>query len=348
MPAADALTVRTRIAEQLEGQTFPQIVDGYVTAQGGDYGVKITGAAHGTFKDEARMQMYGANALRRVVSTLAETFYISPEMHQLVQMAAEDFPEDEAILKEDQPSEAGVLYLPEALRFREVRGRWITVRVLVWCNNRVWTLTDREDPADEVSQELRAEFGELAYRLPRYDLSGYSGFAYGKPFPGQVVVPEGVRIPGHDKRGLVQIEVNQDMIASYTDKDGVRQEIELQTQPSSELRYLLAAWRLMQQTLASVDVEDKHPKPAMRYAQRARIPTRVVVIALRRTESHPTGTGPKMSYRTITRGHWRRVWCGPLSEPDKRYKRAVYIHPYLRGPADGPLIIRDRVNALLR
>jgi hypothetical protein len=70
------------------------------------------------------------------------------------------------------------------------------------------------------------------------------------------------------------------------------------------------------------------------------------VIQLRRREGHgETGTGRALTVRFPVRGHWRRIWCGPA---ENRYQRAVYVHPYLKGPDGAPLIRRERINALVR
>jgi hypothetical protein len=45
------------------------------------------------------------------------------------------------------------------------------------------------------------------------------------------------------------------------------------------------------------------------------------------------------------RGYWRRQWYGSGAE---RWQDWIYVHPYIKGPDSAPLLVRERVNALLR
>lgn len=63
-------------------------------------------------------------------------------------------------------------------------------------------------------------------------------------------------------------------------------------------------------------------------------------------DSTEAGQDPAASARThrwVVRGHWRQQWYPSLND-----HRAIWIHGYVKGPEDKPLVIGERVNALLR
>jgi len=349
MPATDALHVRTQVAEQLQGQTFRSIIDAFVgddSARMGRKGIHNTahmpGAVSATQAPAFRSEAF-ANAM-----AIAETFYLSPEMHAICQDAsqAEDFPEDETILREDPPSEAGFLFLPARFRMMELRGRLMIAHAVLWINNKVWWLCDRRDPDDEMNIELNAAPGGGQAGLPRYDLMAVSGFQWGEPMPKMItfekgVLPTDAKVEFKDvpfEGGTRRILFTDALVHPGLSKP--------QATVSPELRFLLTVWRMMQQTIT--DVVDEYPdnKAVRRYADRAGIKDqRIRVIQLRRRESHQTGQGSPLTVRFVVRGHWRRIWCGPA---ENRYQRAIWIHPHLKGPEGAPLIHREKINALVR
>lgn len=355
MPATDALHVRTLVAEQLQGQRFRSIIDAFVSDDAqrrmhgyqrhtggmpGDGGKPIQEAFAG------HVSAYRAEAFANAMS-IAETYYLSPEMHDICQDAsqAEDFPEDETILREDPPSEAGFMYLPARFRIVELRGRLMVAHAVLWINNRVWWLCDRRDPEDEMNAELNAAFGQEG--MPRYDIMAVAGFTWGEPMPKVLTFEKGV-LPTSAKVEFREVpnKVGGSSRMMFTDALVHPGMSEPTSQVSPDLRFLLTVWRMMQQTIT--DVRDEWPdnKAVRRYADRAGIKNQQIhVIQLRRRESHPTGSGAPLSVRFVVRGHWRRIWCGPA---EARYQRAIWIHPHLKGPEGAPLIHREKINALVR
>lgn len=333
MPASDALTVRTQVTEQLDGQSFRQMIDTYVRIEHEENPTRwAMNSRH--FGSESF-----ANAIRA-----AETFYLSPDMQALATMASEDFPLDEAVLRNDLPSDVGFMYLPQRFRMLEMRGRVMVIHAVLWSKENMWLLTDRTDPDDEISQRMREQ--NLGYEslrhLGRWDITAMIRFNFGQPIPQDFTFDLNVLPP---EAKVKFIEGPDGQIAMHTDHV-----LDITKPPTSKpdpfMRLMLAVWRLMQQTLADVSEIFDHPKPTKRYAERAHVPMGVTVISLRRTEYKSSGTGHPINYRTPVRGHWRKVWCGPLN--GERYQRAVYIHPFWRGPEGAPIIIRQRVNALVR
>lgn len=81
-------------------------------------------------------------------------------------------------------------------------------------------------------------------------------------------------------------------------------------------------------------------------------PNTIVVATLRRPRTQPhedlvDSEGREYSHRWIVRGHNRKQMIGKRSNEEKVYKN-VWIAPYVKGPWDRPLIIKDKVNVWKR
>jgi hypothetical protein len=106
-----------------------------------------------------------------------------------------------------------------------------------------------------------------------------------------------------------------------------------------------AAWRLMQQPLATDDTEQAD-RAARRRLARAGLPdTGVRVVRIRRpprAAARPDTAegGREYDVQWWVSGHWHRYWCGPgRARPEDRW-----IAPYLAGPDDKPVRGTERVQ----
>lgn len=110
----------------------------------------------------------------------------------------------------------------------------------------------------------------------------------------------------------------------------------------------VALWRLMQQRLTSV-TEEEAPRQIRRQLERRNRPTRRVTVVTLRHAPTPPGEerDVQWSHRWLVRGHWRKQ---PYKDPDtgETFHRYIYIHGYVKGPEGAPLLIRDKVYALVR
>lgn len=116
-------------------------------------------------------------------------------------------------------------------------------------------------------------------------------------------------------------------------------------------RHLYSAVVLMGNRVARQERQHLSRAQARR-AQRAGFPMQdVVCITLRRelvgTESElaETSTEGKVnwSHRWMVSGHWANQWY-----PSLGVHRRIYIAPYIKGPEDKPLVIKDRVYSWTR
>jgi hypothetical protein len=301
-----------------------------------------------------------AARMRRYLE-VGETFYVAPHMLDLARGAGESMP-DEAIVIEDLPTMAGFMWLPKPLGYMDIRGRFLTTNALVWAAVggivEVYMLTDKDDKTDMMNVLLREDLGDAFARLPKFSMSHLAAFQFGQPLPRGVTMatlvdrpdlvsyfrdsegnlsmfsPEAVDLHGIAKGATTNDKGESTVPVHSTGRD-----------PTSAT--LLALWRLMQQPIVDLSVLDT-PRPLRRQLRRAGLPDqRVTVIELRRREGvpHPEGEGVDWQHRWIVRGHWRKQPCKVEGEWSHR---VIWIDPYVKGPEDKPLIMRDRVNALLR
>jgi hypothetical protein len=112
-----------------------------------------------------------------------------------------------------------------------------------------------------------------------------------------------------------------------------------------------AAWSIMQQSvltrrsIAQLD-DTKVDRPTRRRMARLHLPSALIIVRLRRLE-HPESDLPPekvdWSHRWLATGHWRNQWL-----PSINAHRLQWINPYVKGPNDRPLVLKNRVTAWVR
>lgn len=122
---------------------------------------------------------------------------------------------------------------------------------------------------------------------------------------------------------------------------------EMANDPGSLAATILATWTLMQQSL-TVTGPAVVQRAERRRNQRAELPSDVVVVRLRRKStdgeiSADTAAAVDWSHRWLVGGHWRNQWL-----PSRQAHRLQWIAPYVKGPANLPLVIKDKVTAWIR
>jgi hypothetical protein len=102
------------------------------------------------------------------------------------------------------------------------------------------------------------------------------------------------------------------------------------------------------------------PRPTLRsMTRKLGKPLSANVIRLRRTKHHGAdgtgeGVGPRLEYRLLVRGHWRNQYyrsLGPATvagEYNPHSHRRIWIDPHMKGPDGAPLMLKHKVNALVR
>lgn len=112
------------------------------------------------------------------------------------------------------------------------------------------------------------------------------------------------------------------------------------------MKWLMAFGIISRQRLAEIESPtiDRHTRRAL---ERSGEPVpKIRVVSLRRRESsgHPPGTAGHRDWqqRWVVGGHWHRYRYGP----GRQQIKTVWVFPFVKGPADKPLIIDDHVHRL--
>ncbi|MFI7510665.1 hypothetical protein ACIBSS_27990 [Micromonospora aurantiaca] len=112
-------------------------------------------------------------------------------------------------------------------------------------------------------------------------------------------------------------------------------------------RLVFAAFQLAAQANLAESEQLTTARPERRRTERAGLPPRDVRVArLRRTlsadrDSEADRGDREWRHRWVVRGHWRKHWYPSLND-----HRPLWIAPYLKGPADAPLIGGDKVTII--
>jgi hypothetical protein len=144
-------------------------------------------------------------------------------------------------------------------------------------------------------------------------------------------------------RSSVHVEYGKDTIALREDErfDPIQQASMME-----DRRVIAAFWSLVNDRI-TVERQEPMTRAVRRRMQRANLPQKPVrVITLRETRRTESGEGRAVdwSHRWIVGGHWKQQPYGPR----QAYRRAQWIAPFVKGPADKPLVIRETVRALKR
>jgi len=121
---------------------------------------------------------------------------------------------------------------------------------------------------------------------------------------------------------------------------------ELSVSSMAEDRRLLAALWIMSAQAGLMESTEARPDNAARKrlvrAQRPTDPVRVVNLAPRhRGSAEGYGGGRTYTHQWIVEGFWRQQAYGP----GHSLHRPTYIAPYVKGPIDAPLLVREKVKS---
>lgn len=282
--------------------------------------------------DDDGLNHEGAGAiLHRVLLTRAETYAVSTEIIDVLEVAAQTMP-PYALHETDPPSKSGFIYLERPIIVKDIHGKSLAVRAIGWdpimFSDKVdrlgwsasyddyeanhpddeWALililwTDPADPRDHMHEQYLSEREQWITRPPGNLWSIVGG-----------VWPVGM-FPQRDN-----------IIYQFT---------------MSFFRFCQEEW---------VDSRAVSPgRPAVRRAERRGVPQpRVRVVRLRRRgdhHAHDHGSDRKLyvNHRGLVRGHWRNQWY-----PSIQAHRPKWIAEYLKGPDDAPLVVDDKVFHVIR
>lgn len=318
----EVLDHQADFAERMKHPTFRSELGRLILNQLETRGVKVEDTLYDILATHAR---------------ISYSYHVEEHMTDVVFRRAESFSDERAIGSFVPPTEIGFVVLDKPIRHRELRGEYQLGHAIMWSPIHtnmgpswfisIWNDTVREP--DEVYLRLEkagiAEHGlakhELARRIMgRWDVTVVH------------VLPRGT----DNHIGPMVIEPNDDQLAQ-----AARQGFTA-TSGHNTMRLVAALWELMGE---SVQTASEIPRAWRRRAEKARIPPRVTVIALRRND-HGEPVEPshiEWQHRWRVRGHLRKITDRQTGEV-----RYTYVHPHVKGPVDKPIIETRKVYDLKR
>lgn len=331
------------------------------------YGGSGLSEPYPTDLDDATRRLLDLRASDLETATL---YVISPSMCDVAIAAAQTLTVDDLALldHDDLPSPTGMLLLPHPILVRAVTGDLGDDRAYVWHSPaqlssateigqpvirpgvRVTTYLDCHGPVRPDSfRDMAAMAAAAGTPLPMLTPDGTRTTPY-RP----TVTPEmraahaefGDHARAHGARWR---KLNTDL--GFHENDQVDASFEYR--PGDEIddrddlftmRFLYAFWRLCSQGIAHLDdVPAGHN--ARLLAQRAGVSPDVRVTTIRPTTRSPDqpATARDWRHRWVVRMHKVRQWY-----PSEQRHKVIYRGPYVKGPADKPLLGGEVVRAMTR
>lgn len=322
-----------------------------------------TGARFARGWDKATMDKRGAGVVteehleRTQVAILgqAETYWVSKEMTAVTQKAAESMP-PQMLRADDLPAEHGFIWFDRPLYVRDIHGQRCGLRALVWATRIIhvvrhdWTsgdpleevlaastegpghgisltwYSDIEDQDDEVNAQMIAEGVDWErYRRESHRLSVFhlDAWPFGTTFRQDIRPWDDVLATDEDESVVVDTR-----------------------------RFFAAFLTLQSQRLAHVERQQAARASRRRLERSGTLDAskEIRVVTLRRyreasdeERAEIDHQGIEWSHRWMVSGHWRNQWVPSMND-----HRLTWIDPYVKGPEDRPLLLRDTVFKLTR
>lgn len=284
-----------------------------------------------------------ANHLR-----VGEVYRVSPDMSAMVEFAASQLDDSDAIDLSLPPTQAGLVRFDKPLVVSDIRGKKMYVHWMLWgpiaddkghSHMGVWAFNDPQSLPDEIHVEMLALAQQESPRHARWynDMVGrFATISFDFLKEGRSVGP-------------MEAMPSQRQIAEVL-KEGFEP-----LPGTNPVRYVHALWLLLNQTVTKVEDEPVNAS-ARKRAGKARLPEKVTVIRLRREEiaqrREPGESMVEWQHRWIVRGHWRwqRVgehYAGAV-ETEKGYRARIWINPFVKGPESAPIRQSEKVYSLDR
>jgi hypothetical protein len=319
---------------------------------------------------EKAIEVYVEDAIRAGMS--AECFFIKDEMTDLILFASEKLDETDLFDPTLAPTDKGFAYFEKPVPLIDVRGRKLLINIITWekifneeTGNFQITMSCWNDTArtpDEVAIEIISSknkaLQELLKKIGRFHWINSemikSGIIVGsKEIKLTEKALQEIKETTFDKSYGVKQKDNSFDYNRLSDKAWEEYKEKIITNPTNIVRILHAYWLLMSQTIVEQSKE-KGDRAQRRRLERENCPTEVVVIQFRKRKYYnergeETEESKKIdwSHRWLVGGHWRwQPYKDPVSKGE--IKKRIWINPYVKGPEDKPLVMKDKVYVLAR
>jgi hypothetical protein len=266
--------------------------------------------------------MTSSATLEALTLDKAALYYVTEEMCDLLQHAAPTMPE-QTLMLDDPPFKWGFIYFEKGLMGWDAkRGIPLRVDAIAWH-------TSTSGP-----KHLR----------PNTPICSITSYTFDdKPIPPELVeqFPDLGGKPMNEWAPLGRSDWPAGDTTDQPEWDTMTEDE--QKSFSEDRRWLMAFWTLIGQVKSVETTAAPVPRPVRRREERAKqkIPD-IRIIRLRRVRSDHRTTGEthrEYSHRWWVSGHWKNVWL-----PSRKTHRHQYIMPYVAGPEDKPLVIKEEVR----
>ena len=355
--AEDVIHRKAILAEDWEDPFYESFCDGWLRYERSDQWVGSGGVAAGLGVADSVGRMYrdGATMLADMRETLrsTENFWVSKSMMDLALQVAPSMP-DEDLLPPDLPARQGWMWYETPYRQIDVRRQVLYDNAIMWSawgdRVRVWHFTDKGETRDSVNQAILRVEGYYE-QLPQLMLSHVFDMKFNEHLPRGLTwdtpLPPGAKL---EVKKVTNADGSEAIMYATDETVDIREEPQVVRSPLAA--FIVCLWRLCQQSIADRWTEElqRHARKRM---TRAHLPVSpITVITLRRRAQHAEEgeTHVEWQHRWMVRGHWRKQPYREENADGEKVTvyRNIYINPYLKGPEDKPLLIRDKVNALIR
>lgn len=259
----------------------------------------------------------------------ADTVVVDDDMLTLVEAAAPGF-DVEPLREEDLFVRMAFVWLPRPITVRDVHGKRVAYRAIAWAPTpfRFRSSETGEVAKVDVPGLIVSFYSLLTDRDDYYE----DGQSWGRVF-------------NHDLSLMHYVPWR---LGQSWFRDG--DEVEPMTGNTyTLLQFLQSLWRIMGQEIA-VHTQQRPDRATRKRLARARLDVdrMVTVITLRRPKATPADDHVpghvEWTHRWLVSGHWRNQWY-----PSLGIHRQIWVNPYVKGPDDAPLEVRQkRVFALTR
>jgi hypothetical protein len=285
----------------------------------------------------------------RVALRVGSAYYVDPDMTELITWAAAGMDATDVFRRDVLPTTSGFAYFENPWIIHDVRGVDLKVNAVLWHPTRTYDvksgeirhgilmmmLNDQDHTPDDIALDLLRDVRKRGtYDIYRATMGRWGIIGWEVMVDNTQVGPEVIELTTYKRDELLGEGI---MPSDFT----------------NSRRIMLAFWLMLGQTITDVS-ESEIPRAFARRARRMGIPDRVSIIRLRRRVMQERGVGEvavEWSHRWYSRGHWRWQPVSehhPLAEPDGSggWKARLWVRESIKGPADKPLIITEKVYHL--
>jgi hypothetical protein len=253
----------------------------------------------------------------------ADTIYITTEMLHLMLQAAHDLPEDATFDIHTLMSKFGFVLFEEPLQGADNHDNNVIINGLAWGVDRMAPTEEHPEPRDVIV---------IYFLVDPHDMRDDYNAEY---------------MPKHiaELQRIGETFPPLNLVHMYPALDGST--VPTRYVPGAEivretLKLFIAMQLLSHQKIGTPIVMRPDRATRKRYAREHHgMPERMItLITLRRKSVKKDDEEPakiEWSRRWVVRGHWRKQWY-----PKSQTHDYVYIHDFIKGPEDKPLVITER------